>query len=1638
MMLCNFIVKTLITFKMTSLNRCQNQSEGMNRCTVPKKGVIQYSCSTQSTQRQCSQLSRLKEMITYFNYDHILHPYRRDKDPHQLMVQLEKLIHDNPNIEPQSLQQMVQEMCSPFLELGFNIYVFYLAFTKAECASDYMIAIASFLKQYYTAKDLENVIMYILGLEVNSSDNKKVGNQTSYEQEEDVNYSDSAPIQPQSLRDFSPRKMLDNWKQLSDSELLAKAQRVIYGLASAGLVKQFNLEFTSGSYQVFAERSLKQFSFTSLNDLLYNVADLMVTFAETGYECFVEKSLAPVLVSDRISRTWLKRLQQMYDTHALINLNPNPDHPALLEELDGLIADGQRLLRTANKNILLPFFRPLMSFRSEYMARHGVSSMRRCPWSVLVHGPPGIGKTSVSMMIASIYKNVVVSKGIYPNLTWDPRKNLYNRNHDDEYWSGYRGAVHWCIMEDDLAKENPGHLSKGVKDGPLGSIQLVNTVGMATNQADLADKGKIPLLPKCVIANTNFRGLRAEFVVGDVGALLRRYPNVIEPVLKDQYKDKETGIMIKGSEIIEDAWNYRIETVHVLPGKPEQGSTVRYKPYLPGDNLASGEQLCQFLTESIVKHETSSAMMEQAISRSVGHTLCSHGVLESLHCSRCHPLPSLDPPIDDDESQCDEDVPDGTVTDLGIVPQSDILTDPFTGMPYAAGEEQTDMMRALWIYVGGVPILMLMSYFFYSALQRIHPKMVILFQRCISAVVYTLLMITPPRYRGVTLDFLLYWKFLCFGPVVGGCLHFLESRVPWEVEQHRQALLAVAGFCVSYVAVRTTIGATKMVGSAIKSSFIKKDKDDPPMPIFNPPVVPQGNIWNKPLPNEKFGVPPTTCIGNEYQLVASIKASIFRLGTIPAGSSTGGHAAAIHVGGGNYVTVGHLFQENVSAWSCTALLGKGKNNFRNKITFVLMPNQIRRLGNDLALFTTSAIIPRKSLRHFIPPEVDTVARRVRTVSLTLEGDIEIHDGYTSAIEHFKYSGHGTTIIEGDFFDGMRVDSSICKVGDCGTVVIAESSKGWFIKSMHVAGSVGTSRMISSPLSFSLFDYDSLPTRLLDANEFTYFNKGSTRSGPMLPPKDKSISLWCKPGNADHIGSFQGRSTSTTSTRETIICKEVCDAFGIVNPYTSPMMVPKQDNEGNWMNAYTIAANSQSNTSTEFAEPLLQVCAEEYAAPLIALIVEKDINVSPLTICEAINGVPGDDYINSLPMSTSGGFLFPGSKRNYFDKCLDSDEYSMSSKVKEKYDEIVFCYRGGERACVLFNGALKDEPVTLEKAAIGKTRVFTACDVAFSIVVRQYYARVARIIMEYNITSECAVSMNCYSEDWRLIYDRVVSHGVDRIIAGDYKQFDKKMSAVVMSIAFDVLIAMIMSKPGYDEDDVLILLGIKTDICWPITNLNGDVIQFFGGNSSGHPLTVIINSICNSLYIRTAFLYITRDVSSFRKHVALMTLGDDNVMGSNLDVFNHTTISTTLAAMGVVYTMPDKKSESVPFVNIHDVDFLKRRFVCQDGDIIAPLALDSVFKSLMMEVTKANISAEERLAQAYLTARREWSLHGKAVFDEYTAKMDKILEQHDFIRGFCTNMKYRYNYRQTYDWVRGVLDEPDVIMEGPKTLDLYDY
>ena len=226
----------------------------------------------------------------------------------------------------------------------------------------------------------------------------------------------------------------------------------------------------------------------------------------------------------------------------------------------------------------------------------------------------------------------------------------------------------------------------------------------------------------------------------------------------------------------------------------------------------------------------------------------------------------------------------------------------------------------------------------------------------------------------------------------------------------------------------------------------------------------------------------------------------------------------------------------------------------------------------------------------------------------------------------------------------------------------------------------------------------------------------------------------------------------------------------------------------------------------------------------------------------------------------------------------------------------------------------------------------------------------------------------------------------------------------MILAAYQVAAKIFAAAGWSEDQLRTVACIAEDTAYPLTDVQGDWVMFNGSNPSGNALTVILNSIVNVLYMMMSYYNLNpnQSLDGFFDLVALITYGDDNAMGVSKSIpwFNHTSIAGYLETIGVIYTMADKGAESVPYISINELSFLKRRFVVEGDKVRAPLEWASIDKMLTKCVKSKSIGPEAQAIDTIRSAVGEFYEYGRDVFEVNVRKMKAIVDEcclNDFVK-----------------------------------------
>jgi hypothetical protein len=385
----------------------------------------------------------------------------------------------------------------------------------------------------------------------------------------------------------------------------------------------------------------------------------------------------------------------------------------------------------------------------------------------------------------------------------------------------------------------------------------------------------------------------------------------------------------------------------------------------------------------------------------------------------------------------------------------------------------------------------------------------------------------------------------------------------------------------------------------------------------------------------------------------------------------------------------------------------------------------------------------------------------------------------------------------------------------------------------------------------------------------------------------------------------------------------------------------------------------------------------------------------LTYEEALKGVDGCEYACGINRTTSAGFpwVFNVKTCGKRDWLGTTEEWDVdNSELRECVDNVIAKAKNNERSDVVFISTLKDERRPIEKVNSGKTRVFEAGPMHYTVCIRKYFLGFVESVMRNRIDNEVCVGVNVYSNDWNRLGCALSKYG-NKVIAGDFSNFDGSLHQEILWEICKII------NSWYDdgEENARVRNVLFEEIVNSVVLVDGILIQKTHSQPSGNPLTVIINSLFNQIVMRMAYLLAKEEqdlplLCDFTDHVSMATYGDDNALNIAEDViewYNQVSITKHLKTFGLTYTDEAKTGICVPFRSLSDINFLKRKFVKNEsGVFVAPLLIETVRDMCNWvrgkEIRSATI---ENVGNALL----EFALHGPGTYDYESNLIDKALK-----------------------------------------------
>jgi hypothetical protein len=369
-----------------------------------------------------------------------------------------------------------------------------------------------------------------------------------------------------------------------------------------------------------------------------------------------------------------------------------------------------------------------------------------------------------------------------------------------------------------------------------------------------------------------------------------------------------------------------------------------------------------------------------------------------------------------------------------------------------------------------------------------------------------------------------------------------------------------------------------------------------------------------------------------------------------------------------------------------------------------------------------------------------------------------------------------------------------QVGECGSPLMIYAGKAKVIGGIHTSGANNGNffaQIVTQKLLEPLLN-SYVPQ--VDCNEIIPISaKNYPRS--LVPVHDRCALRWVPRGTATMYGSFTGfRPKHTSKVKKTFIRDEVVKD-GYVDNCGPPDMSWRPWNK---------AILDMTNPNHVFENHVIDECVDAFFADIIRLLPAGELSkVEVYTQDVALNGVEGVTFVDRINIRTSAGNPYKKSKLNFIELDENNKITSLDESIQERIDLIEETYAKGKRFHPQFCGHMKDEALPWSKILMFKTRLFTGGPFPWCVVVRRFLLSHIRLIQNNPYVFEAMPGIVAQSTEWTDLYNYLITFGKDRIIAGDYGKFDKKMAAPFILGAFRIL-RKLAEAAGWSEEDLRVI------------------------------------------------------------------------------------------------------------------------------------------------------------------------------------------------------------------------------------------
>nr|QZZ63373.1 hypothetical protein [Leuven Picorna-like virus 10] len=543
-------------------------------------------------------------------------------------------------------------------------------------------------------------------------------------------------------------------------------------------------------------------------------------------------------------------------------------------------------------------------------------------------------------------------------------------------------------------------------------------------------------------------------------------------------------------------------------------------------------------------------------------------------------------------------------------------------------------------------------------------------------------------------------------------------------------------------------------------------------------------------------------------------------------------------------------------------------------------------------------------------------------------------------------------------------------GLCGAVLISADSPRPII-GFHVAG-VGTKYGISEVVNFEDLSLSFDNDEILDVIEP---NMAAVNFGAICPNT-----------NVMKLGSVEQEFMHREGEKSRIIPTE-CHNEIYRTTFDIPILGPNDPRNWQKFSPLREGINKHGILTRDFPANIIQLAYEDLRDKVLAKVKPLRQKIGVLTTKRAVLGIPSISQYERMNFDTSEGFPFSsmrqegerGKTRFFVGLRVTSEGYDYDDLDETLKEVISIKETQREQGIVpytVFIDCLKDHKLPKEKILVpGKVRIFSISPIDYTISARQYYLDFVAAYQTTRLDIEHAIGIDVDSDEWTQLANELLSVS-DNIITADYSNFGPGLNSTVAGYAMDIINDWYSE---YQMDGNIVRENrVRTVLATEVIqskHLSRSVVyQTMAGMPSGGPMTVIQNSLVNSMYLRCIWLLLHEgptmqklldmevisidDVShlvskvgsgltSFTEHVKFFVYGDDVIMSVSDDyksTFNCRTIAIIFSWYGIEIKNASKSDKITPYTGLSDATFLKRGFLKNPKNnklYLAPLEIRSI-------------------------------------------------------------------------------------------------